>query len=390
MNVEIKRNLKKIAIMETALRVWSMNNFRNTSLSSLSSELNMTKQGLYRYFRNKEDLLTSINDYINRIYREGNGELITILENTPSHERMALFIRLVSDFYSSHIMLVKFDNYWIIKTGEFPIRESFEQMNTICRLLNVEKRAYYLIGMFCQFVFGWEEGKHFDTGRSPAEKRFVILELINHGLGAADFHLPEKNAGVRKREDFILLKKRLLKDNLFIAISSAIQEWGFNDITLEHIASKAGLSKSSLYNYFENKDEMLTETINKLVTEYITFHKELLKSYVSFEEKLLAHIELQEAAMPLKPQSFIVLKQYLNRDALRKINPPADSPDFLSFIQDGIDQKKLKALLSPREYQIIISSFIFIEKVIFNRDGHSDYVPYILKWLKLLAFGIRH
>ena len=244
--------------------------------------------------------------------------------------------------------------------------------------------------MYCQFVFSWDDCNHFNPDRTIAEKQAIIRELIQNGLAGENFRLPEKGVRVRKQEDYIQVKERLLKDNLLVSIASAIQDKGLNNVTMEQIAANAGLSKSSLYNYFQNKDELLTKTVNKLVKEYMTFHRELLERYNSFEEKLVAHLELQDAVMPLKPQSLIVLKQFLNREVLKKINPPGDSPDFLSFIQDGINQKKLKPMLSPREYQIIFSSFIFIEKVMFNRKGDSNLIPPVLDWLKLLACGVRN
>ncbi len=376
--------------MEKALDVWSREDFRKTSLSTLSKELKMTKQGLYRYFCNKEDLITSINAYINERYLQANSDLIHQLENTAPPDRLILFIRKISGFYLSNRSIVKFDNFWTIRTGQVTVRGSHEQRNEICRLLNIDLRALYLTGMYCQFVFSWDDGSHFNPDRTNQEKRVIIQELIQNGLAGKNFRLPEKGINIRTQKDYIQLKDRLLKDNLFISIASAIQEKGLNNVTMEQIASNAGLSKSSLYNYFQNKDEMLTETVNKLVKEYRIFHRELLERYDSFEEKLVAHLELQDAIMPVKPQSLIILKQFLNRDVLQKIDSPGDSPDFLSFIQDGIDQKKLKPMLSPREYQIIFSSFIFIEKVMFNRKGNCNLIPPVLDWLKLLACGVRY
>ena len=390
MKVQEKRKQKKNSIMETALDVWSREDFRKTSLRALSAELNMTKQALYRYFSSKEDLITSINAYINERYIQGNSQLIDQLENTASRKRLILFIEIISEFYLSNRNIVKFDNFWTIRSGQVTVRGSDEQRNEICRLLNIDLRALYLTGMYCQFVFSWDDGCHFNPDRTISEKRAIIRELIQNGLAGENFKLPEKGIRIRKQEEYIQVKERLLRDNLLVSIASAIQDKGLNNVTMEQIAANAGLSKSSLYNYFQNKDELLTKTVNKLVKEYRTFHRELLERYSSFEEKLVAHLELQDAVIPQKPQSLIVLKQYLNREVLRKINPPEDSPDFLSFIQDGINQKKLNPMLSPREYQIIFSSFIFIEKVMFNRKDDSSLIPPVLDWLKLLACGVRN
>ena len=93
MKVQEKRKKKKNSIMEAALDVWSREDFRKTSLSALSAELKMTKQALYRYFSSKEDLISSINSYINERYTQGNSQLIEQLENTAPRKRLTPIYR---------------------------------------------------------------------------------------------------------------------------------------------------------------------------------------------------------------------------------------------------------------------------------------------------------
>ena len=177
------------------------------------------------------------------------------------------------------------------------------------------------------------------------------------------------------------------KENLMDAITLVLQEKGFNGATMEQIAARAGLSKSSLYNYFKNKDEMLTKTADRFVTQYSAFHSELMERQNSFEEKLLAHMALQDRMLPRKPQTLLLLKQMLDRDVLNLVEKPLDKPDFLSFLEEGIREEKLTSLLKPAEYQLIFSFFMISERI-FNESAADKNVNMdIPDWIRLLMGG---
>ena len=89
-----KREIKTQLIIDTAFKVWGDNFFYNTSLSSLSDALGMTKPALYRYFKNKDAILLAMKDDFIRNYQtllkksrfSGNRNLDSLLvdytENT--------------------------------------------------------------------------------------------------------------------------------------------------------------------------------------------------------------------------------------------------------------------------------------------------------------------
>jgi len=389
MKVSEKRKLKKIAIMETALEVWARDNFHNTSLSSLETPLGMTKQALYRYFSGKEDLLDSIQDYISSINAEMNRELIEKLEILPREKRIRYYLEHHSRFFRTHPYYIRFDSYTIMKTGEFNPRFEPGQMANLETLLGLSGKELHLLLLYANFMWGWHETDHLRIKRTEKQKTDLIIELLENGLGTDSFHPPEVGIHLQNDPEYQEYRKSVECDNLFQSVSGAIQEQGFDGVTLENIAEKAGISKSTLYNYFRNKDEMLTKTINLLVREYMTFHTRLLNRYGTFEEKLLAHLELQCATFPDKPQSFIIMKQFMGRNVLDKIDKPVDDPDFLHFLEEGLKENKLKNLLSPLEYQMIFSFFIFIEKVIYRLESSEDFTPQMIQWLRLLARGIQ-
>jgi AcrR family transcriptional regulator len=61
----------------------------------------------------------------------------------------------------------------------------------------------------------------------------------------------------------------LTKTNIMDAAEKLFADKGFDGTGIMEIAQKAGVPKSLIYYYFENKDEILKELINRLVKEVI-------------------------------------------------------------------------------------------------------------------------
>jgi len=390
MKVEEKRRLKKIAIMEAALDAWSVDDYRTTSLSCLAESLNMTKQALYRYFKNKEDLLDSMSEYVGSLETEWFRMITEKLHQIPAANRLRFFIESLSKGLISGTRYARFDSYNTLRLDKLSQRHSLAQIEGIREILELPDRVLHLIMMFSFFFWGWNETRHIQKKRTNREKVDLILEIIEKGLATEIFTLPAGgdlenfNSG-----EYAALRKNLDQNKLILAVNQVIQEKGFQGVTLELIAEKAGISKSTLYNYFKNKDEMLTQTTNILVKEYMQYHSQLLSRRETFEQKLMVHLEMQYLMFPRKPQAFIILKQFMSPEVFSRVERPAFYPGFLDFLQDGLNEKKLKPALSVYEYQMVFSFFIFIERVIYKNEEESPHSRVIINWLKLLAYGYR-
>lgn len=387
MKVEEKRRLKKIAIMEAALDVWSCDDYKKTSLTTLAQQLQMTKPALYRYFSNKEELLDSMAEYANSLEREWFLELIPRLKSTRKEDQTRFFIESYSRAQVEGRRYVHFSSFNTLRQNKLFQLNNIKQIIEIQKILGISNRVFLLIMLYCFFMWGWHENEELQQNRTNIEKIDLILNLLNNGLAGESFRLPTAEKAETTADIYKQYRKCSNQPDLIQAVNQVIQEKGFTGVTLELIAEKAGMSKSTLYNYFENKDDMLTKTINALVKDYTEFHTQLLSQKDSFEDKLLAHLELQSVLFPQKPQAFIVLKQFMSPEIFGKIKRPALKKGFLDFLQEGIDNKKLKDILSVYEYQMIFSFFIFIERVIYQQEGETPLTEEILDWLKLLAYG---
>jgi AcrR family transcriptional regulator len=77
---DLQHELKRMAILKTAARLFNQRGFRETSLNDLADELQVTKPTLYYYIENKEDilfqcLLTAITKLLEEIEEIQNSDL---------------------------------------------------------------------------------------------------------------------------------------------------------------------------------------------------------------------------------------------------------------------------------------------------------------------------
>jgi AcrR family transcriptional regulator len=61
----------------------------------------------------------------------------------------------------------------------------------------------------------------------------------------------------------------VMRDTIFDAVGVVIEEHGVGGVTLDRVATTAGLTAGSLYNYFRNKDDLLQFVYTKLVEPFL-------------------------------------------------------------------------------------------------------------------------
>lgn len=79
---------------------------------------------------------------------------------------------------------------------------------------------------------------------------------------------------VKKKRDIALASKDLFVQN------------SLKDLTISKIASNAGISKGSLYDYFQNKEEIVFELLNTMLSQYDEQKKQKLLTTCNTKEKI--------------------------------------------------------------------------------------------------------
>ena len=78
----------------------------------------------------------------------------------------------------------------------------------------------------------------------------------------------------------------MMKDTIFEAAGSVLEEHGVHGITMDRVANVAGLAKGSLYNYFHDKDDLLQFIYARLVEPFLQTIEEIAAEQSSAPEKL--------------------------------------------------------------------------------------------------------
>jgi AcrR family transcriptional regulator len=96
-------------------------------------------------------------------------------------------------------------------------------------------------------------------------------------------HLVNKTMSPRTAKQF----KEIREEKKALIMDVALQHFaneGYFKTTINHIARHAGISKGLMYNYFQSKEELLTEIINRSMREIILYFDPDKDGYLSEEE----------------------------------------------------------------------------------------------------------
>jgi AcrR family transcriptional regulator len=82
------------------------------------------------------------------------------------------------------------------------------------------------------------------------------------------------------------------KQQILTAAFECFLQYGYSKSTLGDIAKKAGISRTSIYLYFSNKEDLFITMNKNLHVSYVAKSEEILKSDLSDREKLTGIIDV--------------------------------------------------------------------------------------------------
>ena len=132
--------------------------------------------------------------------------------------------------------------------------------------------------------------------------------------------------------------------------SDLIHDIGMKKLTVAQVAIKAGIGKGTIYEYFENKDDIVFEIMNIHID---TYHNEFLETIkdVKSTKQIIFHFfkfVIDDSIENLK--HFNGYKEYLSivlsddNHAMKKFNLKCNvffNDQLRKFIKEGIDKKEL-------------------------------------------------
>lgn len=152
----------------------------------------------------------------------------------------------------------------------------------------------------------------------------------------------------QKRQDILISARALFKDK------------GFHNTKMEDIAQAAGVGKGTLYEYFENKQDIFDEAcieyvdliidnINNICKMNNTFEEKLL---ILFKEKLKMESELANMSIDIILSSKNIISEKTVKTIIRKIS------EMYCLINSIIDQGKEEGVVIKNIESEILSCMI--------------------------------
>ncbi|MBI5064374.1 MAG: TetR/AcrR family transcriptional regulator [Desulfatitalea sp.] len=317
-----------------------------SSVAEIAAAAGVNVSHIYHYFKNKEDLLfhtaaAYMRDRIPRfkVQLQGIREPLSLLtkliweqlvyhEQNPNYAKFTLFeCRPRKAFFRHEAFALFLD--WARTMKEIILegqrREVFSTnisataaRDTIQGLLDIENILYF-------------SGKQKE---SPTQDYDAIIDLLLPMIERA-VHAPTEEGG-RKRETIIATAEKLFAEK------------GFARSTTMEIAKAAGLAERTLYEYFENKEDILFSAIQQRFQGYQGYVKELF--------------EVTQPIGKLRTVIYFYFTIYLTQPAFVKtfildgvFNPNfyqskayAELEGLMGVIDEILDQGKSEGSISPR------------------------------------------
>jgi AcrR family transcriptional regulator len=147
-----------------------------------------------------------------------------------------------------------------------------------------------------------------------------------------------------------IVDKEQRRKDIASACADLIHEVGIRKLTVAQVAKTAGIGKGTIYEYFENKDDIVFEIINIHIEHSHNEFLETIKDVKTTKEKLLLCFKfvLDDSEENLK--HFNGYKEYISivlsdeNTAMREFNSSCNEffdIQLRKIIQEGIDQNEL-------------------------------------------------
>jgi AcrR family transcriptional regulator len=339
--------MTKVEIVDAAFKVWGRNFYLKTSLSQLAKELKVSKPALYRHFENKNALISAMKEsFLDDFSASVKDDFEKAQKSTNIDEGILILIQSVSSFLARNVYLFIFTliNFHDQNQDNNSISERLSSrgadMNTIQTII---KKKYdsnpALIRLIFTTLTFLMSNFHItnDSIKNPPSGEQIqgiiskIYEIIKNGL---KFSIEEAgNLNFEKLEKQIDRNIHAIKpEPLFKAVAEAVAQAGPWDTSMDMVAKRVGLSKSSLYGHFKNKKDMLRRLFTSEFMRIIEFARNGIKLSENTAEQL--YLGIYSISVYLKLRSEILIAMDWIRTRKLDLGKPEKQTNIFRLFED--------------------------------------------------------
>lgn len=344
---------KRQEIIDSAFRVWNRNCFFSTSLSDIASSLGITKQAIYRYFKGKQELLCAMEDQIMKEYSLYTEKLLQSITTESQKEIIELYVTNQIHFFRNRKDYVTF----LISRISHKQSDRKDFLEILMKLSNFFLNklsipltaAIYIFNLIVFYILIGEQSSIKDM----SEK---ISNILYNGFGTDLFITPSGLDSIL-RENRLAAKNPENEEKILTAISDVVLEEGPEKASMKKIAARAGMTKSSLYYYFKNKEEMINNTLNKQTESFVNFYHDKVSSYTQLEEQIFTHFVLTASMIIERPKTLPLAHWFITRGMAVSLKKPTDFIKYKFFFEKAIQGNYINTQGISLEQLIMLVNF---------------------------------
>ena len=174
----------------------------------------------------------------------------------------------------------------------------------------------------------------------------------------------------------MIKKENSLQDKILEAAMVLIRRYGLNKITMDDVARQVGKSRSSLYYYFKNREEIFDAVMNAFIEEISTEIKIAMDEAQGLENKLNAFFTTKLSTSRERTAFYRALEMGMNASELSQHKQAMADYHFKlmqrehsllnQFFNDAISLGKLKPVDAGTIDQLILIALSSIRGI--NRE----------------------
>ncbi|MCG8570608.1 MAG: TetR/AcrR family transcriptional regulator [Spirochaetes bacterium] len=376
-----KKNMSLDKIIKAAFKEWGKNKFANTSLTLISSKLGLSKAALYRYINSKEHLIEIMHHY----YIEQLVDFFHQLNLSLNTDEPDQFFRLIIEehikFFSQDNSFMSFvmnlyderylyQNQKMYQEGEIFYQKITPILVKMNSWMPKERIPHYTNHLFSIIFFCSVYYKNQGMQEQMTEN---IKDIILHGVGNKDIKIDQP---LIEKKDALKPGEIEKRDRILEAIANVAAREGIWNTTTDKIAKELGISKSSLYFYFKNKNEMLFKMIMDEILRISDVIQERQAKYKLFEEKLYSHFVTISSYLH-QDRKFMEILKWLNFQSsaldkrMKKIEKELKGRN--QYINQGIEENYFVKRGFKNRFFLIFLNFMIIRQIQYCDLSHLDY-----------------
>ena len=262
-------------IIDGAFETWGRSVFFHTRLDDLADRLRMTKPALYRYFASKQALLAAMEKDVLAAY-EGLGRRFA--EEAAGLAPAAAVDRFVAGriaFFGAHVERFYFMVHQAATHGDGAVIRALDAQGRLLarRLAEVPgihdaaTAAGYIRATVTFFLIRAGLRDEALRPRRLSQVERDDLSSLVQGICARGYAGPRPAARppmeALERSCAVGLEELQAEDPILRAVAETVAEHGFAEASMERIARRAGLTKSSLYFHFRDRNAMFAGLLER-------------------------------------------------------------------------------------------------------------------------------